>query len=111
MFDTTEIETVAENTPKDNMFERMKKAADAFNRFSIFDVGDLVEWKPGLKNKRADGPFVVVEVLREPVVDATRDGGSSYFREPLDIVLGHFDSDGDFMMYHYDSRRLQHAKY
>ena len=111
MSDTTEIKTVAENTPQDNTIERMKKAVGAFNRSSIFDVGDIVDWKPDLKNKRSDGPFVVVEVLREPVVDRTKDGGSPYYREPLDIVLGHFDSDGDFMMYHYDSRRLQHVEY
>ena len=109
MFDTTEI--VAENTPKDNMIERMKKAADAFNRISIFGPGDIVEWKPSLKNKRSEGPFVVVEVLREAALAETTDGGSPYFREPLDITLGHFDSDGDFMVYHYDSRRLQHVAY
>ena len=111
MFDITQTETVAENTPKDNPISRLKKAEKDFNEATIFDVGDIVEWKPGMRNKRSEGPFVVIEVLREAALAETKDGGSPYFREPLDIVLGHFDSDGDFMIYHYDSRRLQHVQY
>lgn len=111
MFDTTEIETVAENTPQDNRISQLKKAEKTFNEANIFEPGDIVEWKPGMKNKRSHGPFVVVEVLREAALAEITDGGSPYFREPLDIVLGHFDSDGDFLTYHYDSRRLQLVVY
>ena len=111
MFDTTEIETVAENTPQDNLISRLKKAEKDFNEANFFGPGDIVEWKPGMRNKLSEGPFVVVEVLREVVMAETKDGGSPYFREPLDIVLGHFDEDGVFLIYHYDSRRLQHVEY
>ena len=89
----------------------LRKAQALYQTRYTFKPGDIVEWKPGLKNKRSDGPFVVVEVLREAALAETKDGGSPYFREPLDIVLGHFDSDGDFMIYHYDSRRLQIVEY
>jgi hypothetical protein len=72
-----------------------------------FEPGDLVEWKPGLQNKRSAGPFVVHQVLDEPVIDSTDDTGSCYFREPLDFLLGIRDREGDFVIHHYDSRRFQ----
>ena len=63
-------------------------------------------WKPGMKHKRSDGPFIVVEVLDEPIVDAVAEAGSAYFREPLDLILGTF-FNGDFVTVYYDSRRMQ----
>ena len=75
-----------------------------------FQRGDLVQWKPGLKNKRrpADGePMIVVEVLDEPAMDAEQSSGSPYFREPLNLVGAIRDDDGDFMILHYDKRRFE----
>ena len=79
-----------------------------------FAPGDLVTWKAGLKNKRHPRygqPAVVVEVLETPLRDGEDDSGSTYFREPLDLVLGLiWDSDpgrGELMVFHYDSRRFQ----
>lgn len=31
----------------------------------------------------------------------------SLYREPLDLLLGILHKDGDFLMYHFDSRRFQ----
>ena len=86
--------------------QTLKQALETFNQKNTFKPGDIVEWKPGMKHKRSDGPFVVVEVLDEPVVDAIGDPGLAYFREPLDLVLGSFIG-GDFVTFHYDSRRMQ----
>ena len=79
-----------------------------------FAPGDLVTWKPGLKNKRHPHygqPAVVIEVLDTPVLDREDEAGSTYFREPLDLVLGLiWDSDpgrGELISFHYDSRRFQ----
>ena len=84
----------------------LKHALETFNQKNTFKPGDIVEWKPGMKHKRSDGPFVVVEVLDEPIIDAIAEAGSAYFREPLDLVLGSF-LNGDFVVFHYDSRRMQ----
>jgi len=86
-----------------------------FRRFSsgaekALQPGMLARWKPGLKNRRTpdyDVPMMVVEVLDPPVVDATFESGSIYFRERLDIVLGFLDEDGEFCLLHYDSRRFE----
>jgi len=75
--------------------------------------GDLVRWKPGLKNRSlpADTQLAVVtEVLPQPVFDTSADGlsaESSIFREPLNVRLGVVTRFGDFAEYHYDSRRFK----
>ena len=48
-----------------------------------FQVGDLVTWKPGLKNRRVPltgQPAVVVALLDEPLLDSEQESGSTYYR-------------------------------
>ena len=75
-----------------------------------FKPGDIVGWKPHLKNKKqpcsnslncsilfisARYSFAVVqEVLSSPVFDPHKSAGTPYFHEPLDVKLGVLDSDG-----------------
>ena len=77
-------------------------------------AGDLVEWKEGLKNKRypLEGePAFVVEILDRPEYDQdVKTSGTAYFREPLTIILGVIDPEGDFMTYYYDKRRFKKCK-
>ena len=72
--------------------------------------GMLVQWKPGMKNRRTpdyDAPMIVVEVLESPVIDSTFESGSVYFRERLDLILGFLDEDDEFCTLHYDSHRFE----
>lgn len=85
---------------------KLKEAFTILNEKHTFSPGDLVEWKPGLKNKRTEGPFIVIMVLDDPVVKDD-DSGSSIFREPMDIIVGQHDIEGDFDLWHLDSRRLR----
>lgn len=76
----------------------------------VFQPGDLVTWKPGLRNKLmpAKGqPGIVIEKLAEPVMDDAADADSPYYREPLDIAVGVVDADDDVLVYWFDSRRMQ----
>jgi hypothetical protein len=73
-----------------------------------------VTWKPGLKNRRIPRygePAVVVSVLDSPISDTDPESGSTYFREPLNLVLGViWDGErgrGDFVTFHFDGRRFQ----
>ena len=75
--------------------------------------GMVVTWKPGLKNRRIPAygkPGIVVSVLETPVFDE-EESGSTYFREPLDIVIGIFldsgEHRGDFLVFHTSSERYQ----
>ena len=90
--------------------EMLKEAFQIFSEENTFKPGDLVEWKPGMKNRRTSGPFIVAKVLDEPVFgnDEHESSGYPLFREPLDIVCGTIAIDGEFLYYHYDSRRLRH---
>ena len=88
----------------------LRKAQALYQTRYTFKPGDIVEWKPGLKNKRGEGPFVVIDKLVVPVLDTEEDAGSPYFQERLDIILGHFDSEGNFLMHHCDSKRMQPYK-
>jgi len=77
-----------------------------------FRPGDIVMWKEGCPNRKRpklDEPCVVLEVLDEPLYGAEKSAGSPYFREPLDIVLGMLDNDGDLVRYCYDKRRFRLA--
>ncbi len=72
--------------------------------------GQMVTWKPGLKNRRFPAygqPAIVVERLTIPILDHEAEAGSPYYREPLDVLLGILRRDGDFLVYHFDSRRFQ----
>lgn len=79
----------------------------AFGTRHSFAPGDIVRWKPGLQIRMSPGPFVVLEVLETPRFDMTEKSSSCVFREPLDIVVGRLDKDGDMILSHLDSRRLE----
>lgn len=89
-------------------------ASDLKEKFALLGVkydfkpGDLVQWKPGMKNKTTEGPFVVVEILTTPATpDYEESFGSQHWRMPLDIICGSVHRDGEFTLYHYDSRRFE----
>jgi len=85
---------------------------DCYNKFLIryeFKQGDIVQWKPKFRNSTITGPFLVLEVLKEPVFDHNIPS-DCYFNEPLDIIVGVIDSDECFWCYHFDSRRLEPYK-
>ena len=92
----------------------LRERFQLFKQGHDFAPGDLVSWKPGLKHKRFPRygqPAVVLEVLATPVLDPMTEAGATYFREPLDVVIGILWDEGtergELIAYHYDSRRFQ----
>jgi len=70
-----------------------------FNHTFTFHDGMLVTWKPGMKQKQVPEygqPVIVMQALKDPVFDPEKDSGSTYFREPPDLVCGEFIK-GDFI--------------
>lgn len=101
------------NLSKEEKVELLEKRYTAFSDKEIFKSGELVKWKPGLRNKGGlnyDDFAIVVDVLQEPIFDPEKDSGSPYFKEPLDMLVAFLDSDNDFIVLHVDSRRMQHAE-
>lgn len=90
--------------------EQLLSLYERFITRSTFAAGQLVCWKDDLKNRRRPDygvPMVVTQVLHETVFDSARDSGTPYFREPLDVVIGFLDDDGELVLLHLDSRRLK----
>jgi len=76
-----------------------------------FRPGQIVQWKPGMKNRAIPvygEPAIVMEVLNPPVFDSSKElDGSNLYREPLSLVLGIQAADRDFLTFHYDARRFE----
>lgn len=89
---------------------RLKDLQESFAVKHTFSVGDIVRWKDGMRNRPAVGPFVVVEVLDSQRIDGEKNSGRLSFYEQLDVLLGSLDADGDFDVYHYESRRLERVE-
>lgn len=99
---------------EDDLSATLRRRYEALMRPTRFEPGMVVRWKPGLRNRRwphDDQPAIVIEVLSEPILDHSEDPGSPYYREPLDLVLGHFidrgEARGDFLTFYVDGRRFQ----
>ncbi|WP_131824131.1 hypothetical protein [Mycobacteroides abscessus] len=72
--------------------------------------GQLIRWKQGLKNKRRPAygePAVVVNLLAEPIESSVDNPGSTYFREPLDMIIGVLDDEKELAIYYVDRRRFE----
>jgi hypothetical protein len=100
-----------EDDPSAEHARRLTELADAMDRPHIFEKGQLVRWKVGLKNRAAPAyneAAIVREVLGSPVYDTCEKcAGSQYFGEPLTLVLAIFDPDGEFDEFRYDGRRFE----
>ena len=84
------------------------RLTDGFEK--TLQPGMLVQWKAGMKNRNGPEygePRIVVEVLDEPIICTKFDSGSVYFREPLSLILGYVDDEGDFVTIHVDGRRFE----
>ncbi|MCK5719178.1 MAG: hypothetical protein KAH84_04415 [Thiomargarita sp.] len=94
-----------------NYTQNLIKAHQTLLEPHSFKVGDLVKWKEGLKNKKlpnSEQPAIVVQLLKESLIDRVgEEAGSTYYREPLDMILGLFDDDDEFLMFYYDKRRFE----
>lgn len=72
-------------------------------------VGEIVQLRPGfsLRRKELDNqPFIVTEVLREPRRCWEGETGSPFYGQNLQVRIGHFDDDRDFLQWWVDPCEL-----
>jgi len=101
---------ITRNEPYEELSKLKEKVSRLLQPLPKFNTGDVVKWKKGLKNKKSpkeEQLAMVIQELDEPVIQGERDSGTPYFREPLDLILGFLDQEGDLMLYHYDKRRFE----
>jgi hypothetical protein len=104
----------ATGKPKDRkeLAARLQECASRFSEVNTFKPGQLVQWKRAMKNRRNPpygAPVIVVSVLVDQTFEREIKGGagSTYFREPLTVLAGMVDKNGDFVCFHYDGRRFE----
>jgi len=105
-----EDEDDSEEIYDDAHLQKLKDSYAFMLKSHSFSEGQVVKWKAGLRNRklpRENQPAIVWEILCEPIVQNDQDTGTPYFRERLDIALALLDKEGDFIVYHYDSRRFE----
>lgn len=82
--------------------ETLRALVESFNQQHTFAVGDLVEWKPRMRNQEYPGEaFTCVVMQLIPPVEG--DGPA----EQLDMIVGSFGGAGPLQRYAVDSRRFQ----
>jgi len=93
----------------ENEAEKLSEVYEKLTRLpkETFEAGAIVEWIPGLKNKKMKADMMIVtEVLKDPIIDDSWTSSSAYYKEQLDLRIGALDSDGDLLEYFIDSRRV-----
>ena len=110
------IPSQSSDDPAAEHARRLTGLSVALDKPHVFEKGQLVRWKAGLKNRAMPAyneAAIIREVLVAPVYDGcetARCAGSPYFGEPLSLVLGIVDPDGDFVELRYDARRFEPLK-
>ena len=98
------------DSPTEVHRHKLKELAGRLDRFHSFTKGQMVKWKPGLKNRKFPDygePAIVTAVLPGPTFDPSEViAGSPYFQEPLTLVLGTYRDD-EFLEFRLDSRRFE----
>tara|TARA_B100000678_G_scaffold153520_1_gene128294 strand:+ start:765 stop:1217 length:453 start_codon:yes stop_codon:yes gene_type:complete len=76
-----------------------------------FAPKEVVVWKWGMKNKAvplAGQTALVMKVREEALIDDTQQPSSTYYLEPLDVLIGVYTHEGIFRELWVDGRRLCH---
>jgi len=93
--------------------ERLVNLQRSYEQQTRFNVGDLVMWKDGMRNRRlpAYGQVVIVSAVFDGVqYSAEKSSGSPYFREPETIKIASIDEDdGEFVEFCMDQQRFRLA--
>ncbi len=90
----------------------LKERLAKYNEKHEHQPGHLVQWKPGLKNRRIpeyDEPVIVVD-LHPGLIDTGKDSGSGYFNEAINLRIARLWEDDDFIFFHVDGARFEPFK-
>lgn len=94
-------------TPLKNFTEEAKDFVKHYNETETFQPGDLVEWKPGMKNSKVPeygSPVMVLDVYDAPI--RRENDGTPYGGEPNDMRCLTMKSDSGIHAFPFDSHRF-----
>lgn len=110
LFAAAALQAVMDQTESRKFDLSIEALVASYLQHEPFRVGDVVEWKKGLKNVKIPDygeDAVVMEAFDTPILNPEPSAGSSYFRESLDVKLAVRDCDGELIFFHFDSRRFK----
>lgn len=97
-------------TPTGRFCELLAELAERLDRTHVFNKGQFVRWKPGLRNRKYPDyrePAIVRAMMPDPIMDPAECGSASpYFQEPLTLVIAAFE-DNDLLEFRVDGRRFE----
>ena len=94
----------------EEMVLKLKSSREEYTKETNFKAGDIVEWKPFMRNRNLplyNQPAIVIEQLSNPLFDEKQSSGSHLFQEPLNLKLGIIIDNGYFQVFHYDKQRFK----
>jgi hypothetical protein len=88
---------------------RLEKDVTKYLEPHTFKVGDKIQFKPGMVNRKwpREGELAIVVGLNNPPRLDDRSPGSPYFAEPLDLNVAVQTPDGDIGIYALCSARYE----
>ena len=84
---------------------KLNKRAISIKEKNDFNVGDILIWKDGLKNKVFPA-YGQPAIILERFIPALIDPDVSY-NEKLDVQIGFISSNDEFLTFNYDSSRFK----
>ncbi len=106
-YDARRFEPLGQRASEHRSF--LLRSLSAYRQRHRFEPGELVRWKPGFMNRvvpSEQSMAVVLDTLETPVFSDHIEATSTYFREPLNLVLGVLDEDS-FDILHVDGARFR----
>lgn len=106
LLDDTQLEYIAylDAVRSPGYVESLAEAGAAYGLPESFELGQLVQWKPAMRNQLLPdygAPAIVVQMLEHPApVDPESEA------EVLDLVLGIVDGTGTFRVFAFSARRF-----
>jgi len=113
------IRSAKKSTSDPDVRKKLEQAESLISSFRKYDettrfrVGDIVSWKPGMRNRRLpryEDIAIVSEVTAAGRFGPEQSSGSPYFREPESIKIALIDEDdGEFVEFYMDRQRFRHV--
>lgn len=92
--------------PHDLAFKLSEKL-NKLREYYTFEVGQILQFKPGMRDVDIGPLFIVSEILKTPVIDSLAKSNSADFRAVFDMKVGVVSDGGKFLEFHVDSRRFE----
>lgn len=108
------IQAVSQDSKKEKRepvtAESLVNAAALYAEKHTFKVGDIIQWKNGMKNvsyPKTDDPAIVLDVFDAPLDQPQVNSDNAHFLEKPDIAIGTFNDNGIFSVWTAFSGRFQ----